>query len=153
MALLGYAKAHPTFSLRKQVRLLKQAGCDQIFQDKTANEYSGFYQAVEAYEEGRDVFVTLLHHKNHIFQEQFLAMVELKKLLCLPGRPKEGKSTIRKDEVALKLWQEKLPAKTICDILGISTSTFSRIKKDNMLASVLSPAQTAQSSPTNKSWD
>ena len=78
--------------------------------------------------------MTLLHHKNHIFQEQFLAMVELKKLLCLPGRPKEGKSTIRKDEVALKLWQEKLPAKTICDILGISTSTFSRIKKDNMLA-------------------
>ncbi len=134
MALIGYAKAHPTFSLRKQVRLLKQAGCDMIFQDKTANDYSGFYQAVEAYKEGRDVFLTLLHHKNLIFQEHFLAMVELNKLLCLPGRPKESKSTIPKDEVALKLWQEKLPAKRICDILGISTSTFSRIKKENMLA-------------------
>lgn len=134
MALIGYARVHPRFSLRKQVKLLKQAGCEQIFQDKAPNEYTGFHQAVEAYEEGRDVFVTLLHDQNSILEKHFLAMVELNRLTRGVGRPKKEEEEVNVKKVSLRLLERKIPSDDICYSLGISGSTLFRIKKDNLLA-------------------
>ncbi len=131
MALLGYAKAHPAFSIKQQVAELKSAGCDRIFQDKV-NEYTGLHKLIEAYEEGRDLFVTPLHRKNSVIQEQFLAMLELKKYERGRGRPK--KSTVNIDEVVIKLLQEKTPPEKICKILDISSSTLSRIKNSYIMS-------------------
>ncbi len=130
MALLGYATVHPAFSLKKQVALLKAAGCHRIFQDESVNSYTGLHKLIEVYEEGRDLFVTALHRKNNIIQEQFLAMLELKKYLSDPGRPKK---TVSIEEVAIQLSQRNTPTTEICEILNISERTFFRIKKDNML--------------------
>ena len=127
MALIGYAKAHPAYSLKKQVAALKQAGCDRIFQDESANSYTGLHKAIEAYEEGQDVFLTLLHCKNNIIQEQFLAMMELKKYLRGPGRRKK---TVSIEETVIRLLKKKTSTPDICEILDISTSTLSRIKKN-----------------------
>ncbi len=75
--------------------------------------------------------MTALHRKNNIVQEQFLAMLELKKYGSDPGRPKK---TISIDEIAIQVSQRNTPITEICEMLNISQRTFFRIKKDNMLA-------------------
>ncbi len=125
MALIGYAKAHPAYSLKKQVAALRRAGCHRIFQDESANDYTGLHKAIEAYEEGQDIFLTLLHRKNNMIQRQFLDMLELKKYLRSPGRRKK---TVNIEETVIKLLEKKTSTADICEILDISTSTLARIK-------------------------
>ena len=138
MALLGYATVHPAFSLKKQVALLKAAGCHRIFQDESVNDYTGLHKLIEVYEEGQDIFLTLLHRKNNIIQEQFLAMLELKKYLGSPGRRKK---TVNIEQTVIRLLEKETNTADICEILDISTSTLARIKQRCGLTQTYSSSQ------------
>ena len=130
MVRIGYAKKHPAYSLRKQVLALKEAGCELIFQEKSPNENTELLKALEVYEIGQDVFMTLLHSENDFIKQQFLAFLELQRYTKRSGRPK--KSTLSTEEIALKLLQkkeQKLSNADICEVLEISKRTLYRIKE------------------------
>ena len=128
MVLIGYAKKHPAYSLKKQVLALKEAGCELIFQEKCTHDNSELLKALEVYEIGQDVFMTLLHSENDFIKQQFLAFLELQRYNKGRGRPK--KSILRTEDIALKLCQKNLSNQDICEILGISKRTLSRIKRE-----------------------
>lgn len=47
------------------------------------------------------------------------------------GRPSKKEKKFSLKYIAIELWkQNKLPPKDICEVLGISLSTFDRIKKE-----------------------
>ncbi len=131
MVLIGYAKKHPTYSLKRQVSALKEAGCELIFQEKSPHENTELLKALEVYEEGQDVFLTLLHSENNVIKRQFLAFLELQRYTKGRGRPK--KSIVKTEEIALKLCEKNLSSQDICEILGISRRTLSRIKQEREL--------------------
>ncbi len=126
MALIGYAKKHPSYCLKKQIEALKEAGCSIIYAEQSMNENSELLKALDVYEEGKDVFVTLLHRKNDVIQPQFRAVLELKKYTSPRGRPR--KTSPATEEIVFKLREKKMSNKEICEILNISLSTLSRIK-------------------------
>lgn len=133
MALIGYVKKHPSYSLKNQKEILRGAGCEIIFEETSVRENVELLKALEIYKEGKDIFLTLLHRNNDLVQPQFLAVLELKKREQAKrgGRPKKRTEDV--EQIAVRLLERGLSNKEVCEIVDISQTTLTRIKESNLL--------------------